>query len=169
MRVTICITQTAFVCQCWLVSHLRRRPARPASQPRPHCGLPHPCGPPSDRIPSCGARRARSASRGRSATIGHTREGKYRSSVDAREPQNPTKSEEYQKHLQAPTIRRSKLRVQRTGSLDRGLIQVPCEAPVCNLGHPKDVRVSLLGSDDRQGPGFRRGPGGDVSVKSRRP
>eukprot|EP00976_Prorocentrum_cordatum_P060859 1176074-Prorocentrum_minimum.AAC.3 len=26
--------------------------------------------------------------------------GKYRSSVDAREPQNQTKSEEYQKHLQ---------------------------------------------------------------------
>eukprot|EP00959_Pyramimonas_sp_CCMP1952_P278902 5831327-Pyramimonas_sp.AAC.1 len=26
--------------------------------------------------------------------------GKYRSSVDAREPRNPTKSEEYQKHLQ---------------------------------------------------------------------
>eukprot|EP00959_Pyramimonas_sp_CCMP1952_P040723 851577-Pyramimonas_sp.AAC.2 len=27
-------------------------------------------------------------------------EGKYRSSVDAREPQNLTKSEEYQRHLQ---------------------------------------------------------------------
>eukprot|EP00959_Pyramimonas_sp_CCMP1952_P308140 6448976-Pyramimonas_sp.AAC.1 len=27
-------------------------------------------------------------------------EGKYRSSVDTREPRNPTKREEYQKHLQ---------------------------------------------------------------------
>eukprot|EP00959_Pyramimonas_sp_CCMP1952_P038900 814498-Pyramimonas_sp.AAC.1 len=31
---------------------------------------------------------------------GRRGKGKCRSSVDAREPQNPTKSEEYQRHLQ---------------------------------------------------------------------
>ena len=83
-------------------------------------------------------------------------EGKYRSSVDAREPQNPTKSEEYQRHLQGALYstrgaQTSKTLVTNVVNIQDsqeqapcatywflGLIQVPHEAPVYIVGLPKD-------------------------------
>eukprot|EP00976_Prorocentrum_cordatum_P060765 1176036-Prorocentrum_minimum.AAC.4 len=47
-----------------------------------------------------GLRAEMDAASGRPKGCGGGVEGKYGSSVDAREPQNPTKSEEYQKRLQ---------------------------------------------------------------------
>eukprot|EP00959_Pyramimonas_sp_CCMP1952_P470203 9496250-Pyramimonas_sp.AAC.6 len=61
-------------------------------------------------------------------------QGKYWSSVDAREPQNPTfLSEEYQRHLQGDSQEQASCATY--GFL--GLIQVPYEAPVYNVGLPQ--------------------------------
>eukprot|EP00976_Prorocentrum_cordatum_P075273 1181836-Prorocentrum_minimum.AAC.5 len=96
----------------------------------------------------------RSASTGR-AESGSPPKGKYRSSVDAREPQNPTKSEEYQKHLQgvlhstrgaqpSKTLVTNVVNTQDSQEQAPcatywflGLIQVPYEAPAYDVGLPK--------------------------------
>eukprot|EP00976_Prorocentrum_cordatum_P028378 575493-Prorocentrum_minimum.AAC.1 len=79
-----------------LLSQLRRRPPAPSSCPGP------PRGPLLRQLPQ---QLPHQLLRKRASTTSTFRalggvEGKYRSSVDTREPRNPTKSEEYQRHLQ---------------------------------------------------------------------
>eukprot|EP00976_Prorocentrum_cordatum_P054540 1100720-Prorocentrum_minimum.AAC.1 len=89
-----------------------------------------------DHVPAEGV--TRGAQRGiRRGPKGGT-EGKYRSSVDAHEPQNPTKSEEYQRYPQAGTYPRAgAAAIQRLRWL-----------PMARVTMPEGMLMSSAGSND---------------------